>query len=211
MKLLDITQTYEAGMRHYPSIPDFQLEWVRHYDKGSGMALSRFTVTSHLGTHIDAPYHFLSNGARTIDLSLDALCGPAQVVDVRGVPRITRDVLAGCDIHTPRLIFLTDNTRLLKESDSVENVSFTPDACDYLRKAGVRLVGIDYFSVDPKGDKSRSAHLPLLSSGIIILEAVQLDGVVPGDYELWCLPLKIAEAEGAPCRAVLQTKEEFPV
>lgn len=75
MKLLDITQTYEAGMRHYPSIPDFQLEWVRHYDKGSGMALSRFTVTSHLGTHIDAPYHFLSNGARTIDLSLDALCG----------------------------------------------------------------------------------------------------------------------------------------
>ena len=211
MKLLDITQTYEAGMRHYPSIPDFQLEWVRHYDKGSGMALSRFTVTSHLGTHIDAPYHFLSNGARTIDLSLDALCGPAQVVDVRVVPRITRDVLAGCDIHTPRLIFLTDNTRLLKESDSFENVSFTPDACDYLRKAGVRLVGIDYFSVDPKGDKSRSAHLPLLSSGIIILEAVQLDGVVPGDYELWYLPLKIAEAEGAPCRAVLQTKEEFPV
>ena len=94
MKLLDITQTYEPGMRHYPSIPDFHLEWVRHYDKGSGMALSRFTTTSHLGTHIDAPYHFLSQGARTIDLPLETLCGPAQVVDARGLPCITRDVLA---------------------------------------------------------------------------------------------------------------------
>ncbi len=203
MGLIDITQTLERGMKRYPSVQDFSYEWARHYETGQGMALSRFTMTTHLGTHIDSPFHFIEDGRHVDEIPLEDLCGRAQVVDARGIGSITPAFLEGCSLRAPRLLFLTDNTDLLSANAEFENVYFEADACEMLAEMGTKLVGIDYFTVDKAGDKSHKAHFPLLKAGITILEAIRLRGVQPGEYTLMCLPLKLAALEAAPCRAVL--------
>lgn len=203
MELIDITQAYEPGMKRYGSIADFEYEWLRHYSKGSGMAISKVTVTSHLGTHIDAPYHFLEKGHRVDEIPLGTLCGMAQVIDARGRRVITEQFLQKTELGSTRLIFLTDNTDMLDREEMIENVYFSPEACHYMAGLGVRLIGIDYFSVDARGDKDRLAHKPLLCADIVILEGLILKDVKPGMYELWCLPLYLRGMEAAPCRAVL--------
>ena len=208
MEWIDITQAYEPGMRKYPSTADFEFEWLRSYEHGDGMALSRFTMTSHLGTHVDSPFHFDEKGARISDVPLEALCGHAWVLDLRGRACVEREDLAGIPGGCARVLFLTDNTRMLAEGGEFDNVYFTADACEELISCGVRLVGTDYFSVDARGDKTRAAHLPLLRAGVVILEGVQLEGVQAGPYELVCLPLKLKGLEAAPCRALLRSIEE---
>ena len=208
MEWIDITQAYEPGMRKYPSTADFEFEWLRSYERGDGMALSRFTMTSHLGTHVDSPFHFDEKGARISDVPLEALCGRAWVLDLRGRACVEREDLAGIPAGCTRVLFLTDNTRMLAEGGEFDNVYFTADACAELISRGVRLVGTDYFSVDARGDKTRAAHLPLLRAGVVILEGVQLEGVQAGPYELVCLPLKLKGLEAAPCRALLRSIEE---
>lgn len=209
MGLIDITQTLEHGMKRYPSVQDLSYEWVRHYETGQSMALSRFTMTSHLGTHIDSPFHFVEEGEHVDAIPLEELCGRAQVVDARGMSSITSGFLEGCDLRARRLLFLTDNTELLATDDEFENVYFETGACEMLAEMGTKLVGIDYFTVDKIGDKTHKAHVPLLGAGITILEAIRLNGVQPGDYMLMCLPLKLAGLEAAPCRAVLMTMQDF--
>lgn len=208
LKRIDITQTLETGMRRYASIEDFEFRWLRQYDIGDGMALSRFKMASHLGTHIDAPLHFFAGGGSVDTIPLETLCGPAQVVDATGRPCVDQAFVESLDIHHSRLLFLTDNTRLLREGGQFENVYFTPNACALMADRGVLLIGTDYFSVDRCGDKSHSSHLAILSHQIVILEAIILDGVLPGDYTLYCLPLKLKGLEGAPCRAILETSME---
>ena len=204
MELIDISQEYKCGMKRYRSMDDFNYEWLRHYDPGSGMALSRFFIPSHLGTHIDSPYHFLKNGRKIGDIPLTTLCGKVQVINASGRPCIDRRFLESLRIACPRLIFKTDNTEKLETETDFDNVYFTNDACEYLISQNVLLVGTDYFSVDARGDKERTAHMILLKSDVVILEAVVLQDVSEGEYDLYCLPLKVNELEGAPCRAVLR-------
>ncbi|MDR1902622.1 MAG: cyclase family protein [Treponema sp.] len=207
MKLIDITQTYRPGMIRYRSIEDFHFEWLRHYSQGSGMALSKFSMTSHLGTHIDSPYHFIEGGKKIGDITLETLCGKAQVINACNRTVIDRDFLESQKITAPRLLFKTDNTERLRNTADFDNVFFTEDTGEYLAVHGVILVGFDYFNVDKRGDKSRRAHRSLLSKNIVILEAVFLDGVSSGEYDLYCLPLKLDDLEGAPCRVILQEGE----
>lgn len=208
VKRIDISQTLEKGMLRYGSIEDFSFQWLRQHEKGDGLAQSRFEMNSHLGTHIDAPLHFVEGG-RTVDaIPLDTLCGPAQVLDGRGRAYINLDFLKEIDIHSPRLLFLTDNSRKLQSmGPDFDYVYFSPEACRYMVEQGVLLLGTDYFNVDRRGDKSRAAHRPLLNAGVVILEGLQLAEVSPGDYTLYCLPLKMGGLEGAPCRAILEVTE----
>lgn len=204
MEFIDISQEYKPGMKRYKSMDDFHYEWLRHYDMGSGMALSRTFITSHLGTHIDSPYHFIENGKRIGDIPLDTLCGRVQVINATGRPCIDTQFLKSLTIACPRLIFKTDNTEKLKTETDFDNVYFTDDACKYLISHKVLLIGTDYFNVDARGDKERTAHMILLKNNVVILEGTVLNEVVEGEYDLYCLPLKVDELEGAPCRAVLK-------
>ena len=204
MELIDISQEYKPGMKRYRSTDDFRYEWLRHYDKGSGMALSRLIIPSHLGTHIDSPYHFFENGRKTGDIPLETLCGMVRVIDATGRPYIDGSYLKSLNIACPRLLFRTDNTERLKTETDFEYVFFTADACEYLVSQNVLLVGTDYFNVDERGDKERKAHMVLLKNQVVILEGVVLDEVPEGEYELYCLPLKVSGLEGAPCRALLK-------
>ncbi len=203
--IIDISQTYVSGMLKYPSVADFHAKWMRHYSIGSDLALSQVTFQSHLGTHIDAPYHFIESGKRIGELPLSTFIGEAQVLDCVGYQKIDRSLLLNKYIGAPRVLFKTDNShRIAERIREFSNVFLTVDGCEYLVEKRVQLVGIDFFSVDEKGDKDHKAHFVLLGNGIPILEGINLSSVNEGFYMLSCLPLDFGKLEAAPCRAVLE-------
>ena len=208
MKYYDISETYEKGMLRYPSFKDFELVFDREYDLGNGMAQSHFEMNSHLGTHLDSPYHMIKGGKRIEDYELDRFIGKCQVVSLKGRDCIGEEDLRKIDIEAERLIFKTDNCQRIS-GGSFENVYLKEDVGTYLAALGVRLIGIDCFSVDKIGSKSYQAHLSILGNEIAILEGIFPQDVPDGIYFMICLPLKIASAEGCPCRVLLFEYEDI--
>lgn len=207
MRVFDISQTYEAGMARYPSLGDFRRTVLQDYSAGSDYALCEISMVVHLGTHIDAPYHFCKDGSRLDELDVGIFLGPAQVIEVPDDrDRIDRQFLEGVRIGSLRVLFKTRNSRpQTDENIAATNVHFTADGASCLVERGVLLVGIDGFSVDAYGAKEKSAHLAFLAHEVALLEGIMLGDVEEGEYFLSCLPLRIGEAEAAPCRAVLAT------
>ena len=208
MKYYDITQINEKGMAKYPTAADFKLTFDRDYDLGFDLSLSHFEMSSHLGTHLDSPYHMIKGGKRIEDLPLERFIGRCQVITIKNRDFICEDDLKKIDIQAERLIFKTDNYERIRQG-SVENVYIKADAGEYLASLGVGLIGIDYFSVDKNGDKTRQAHKSTLGNDMAILEGIFPQDVPDGIYFLMCLPLRNANAEGCPCRALLFEYEDI--
>lgn len=168
--------------------------------------ISHLTLGSHSGTHVDAPAH-LAGGRGTVDnLDLQQLIGPCRVIDLAGRDgMIDVAVLERLPVRgQQRLLFRTSNSGLWAQDAFVEEfVALTTDAADYLVECGVKLVGIDYLSVEAY-DGDGSVHRTLLDAGVILLEGLNLLDIERGDYELVCLPLRLSGGDGAPCRAVLR-------
>ncbi|HEY0174100.1 MAG TPA: cyclase family protein, partial [Pyrinomonadaceae bacterium] len=165
-------------------------------------------------THIDAPAHFIEGAPGLASLPLDALVGEARVVEIPSDARaveekhVQSEALGGAS----RVLFKTRNSDFWGERDGRFREDFTyiePSAARALAGAGVRLVGFDYLSVEKFGSEDFETHMALLGSGVVIVEGLDLRGVAPGLYELFCLPLKIVagSGDGAPARAVLRTLE----
>ena len=162
----------------------------------------------HVGTHIDAPWHFIPGGKTVEELDLNKLVGNAYVVGFPGVTEISREMLE--KTHIPddisRLLLKTDNSKQWTEGNrkfKPDFVAITPDAAEWLVENDFVLVGIDYLSIQKFGDTSLT-HEALLEAEIIIVEGLNLAHVDEGTYELYCLPLKLADADGAPARALLR-------
>ena len=172
---------------------------------GERNRVTTLRLTTHTGTHVDAPYHFLEDGPTVDRLDLDILIGPAAVYDFRGRTVITAEMLAQAGVGSvPRILLRTDNSRWIRTGPlPAVPAHLTEDAARYLIDKGVRLVGIDGLTVD--GPDTAVAHSALLRAGVIILETLDLSHVAAGDYELICLPLRIAGVDGAPARAILRT------
>jgi len=139
-------------------------------------------------------------------LALDVLIGPARVVDVGEVPVIDRDVVEGLDLQgITRLLFKTSNSQLWQmPTRFVESyVYLEAEAAERLVELGIKLVGIDYLSIEKFNFDRPATHLALLTHGVVIVEGLNLSGIVAGDYELICLPLKIKDGDGGPARVVL--------
>jgi arylformamidase len=172
---------------------------------GGRTRVTTLRLTTHTGTHVDAPYHFLEDG-RTVDqLPLDDLLGPAAVYDLRGQTAITADMLATAGVGSlPRVLLRTDNSRWVRTGPlPAIPAHLTEDAARYLVEQGTRLVGVDGLAVD--GPDTAVAHAALLRAGVIILETLDLSEIEPGDYDLICLPLNLVELDGSPARAVLRS------
>jgi arylformamidase len=196
-------------MPTWPGEPGPALSPVARIAEGAPANVSRLTLGLHTGTHVDAPWHFLDGGSTTEALSLSVLCGPARVVSIEdprqiGVSELERAGLAGAT----RVLFRTRNGRLWEEDAFREDYVFiAPDAARWLVDQGVRLVGIDYLSVEEfHGDAARTHHA-LLGAGVVIVEGLDLREPPPGDYELFCLPLKVVGGDGAPARVVLVSRD----
>lgn len=206
MRLLDISVSVRPGMPVYEGDPDVTVRRIATMADGALCNVSRLDCGVHTGTHVDAPLHFI-DGAPGVDaLPLDALIGPASVVDATGV-RGDIDAAALRTLAIPesatRLLFKTPNSGLWAHDGFSPNfIGLTEDAAALLVERGAVLAGIDYLSIAPPGDPAPT-HLVLLRAGIVVLEGLDLRQVRPGPYRLICLPLRLAGADGAPARAVL--------
>jgi arylformamidase len=193
-------------MPFYPGDPGAEIKPVRSIEDGHVANLSELELGSHTGTHIDAPRHFEPGGTTVDDMALDTLVGPARVVDLSAADdEITRAGLESAGAAgAERVLLKTRNSSLWSKTEfSTDYVALSPDAADYLVESGIKLVGIDYLSIERFHSDDYHVHHALLGAGIVILEGIDLSGVSAGDYELICLPLKIRGGDGAPARAVL--------
>jgi arylformamidase len=204
--IIDISVPLLPGMAIYAGDPHLSLERVASLDEGATANVSRLDMGVHTGTHIDAPIHFLPDGAAAEHLALETLIGPAQVVDATaGTGHLDAATLASLEITVgvERVLFKTRNSALW-ESGRFETgfIGLTADGAEWLVARGVQLVAVDYLSVAPYGDPTPT-HRALLGAGVVILEGIDLRGVEPGPYRLICLPLRLVGSDGAPARAIL--------
>jgi len=180
-------------------------------EKGAHANVSRLNVGVHIGTHVDAPHHFMNDGRTIEKLSLDVLTGPCYVTQLPdGVEAITAEALDGISLpaDTMRILFGTSNSRLWSRGEmefQEDFVAVTEDGANWLVDRGIRLVGVDYLSVAPYGD-SVPTHTILLQAGVVVIEGLDLSAVPRGFYDLYCLPLKLLGSEGAPARTILIQK-----
>ena len=208
MKILDISVSLNPKLPVWPGDPQIVIEQYRRISEGSASNDSRIACSVHSGTHIDAPAHFIENGTTVEHLPLDVLIGSAIVVELLNDDIITPKILEALTLpaETKRLLFKTKNSALWTQPDhrfKPNFVALSADAAAWLVEKGVRLVGIDYLSVQLFADTESLTHQILLEAGVIIVEGLNLQNVQQGSYQLVCLPLKLAGSEGAPARAIL--------
>lgn len=181
---------------------------TKRMDKGDPYNLSRLDFNLHTGTHVDAPLHFLQNGTTVEKLPLDVFVGPCYVAHLPDTADITVDELVDLNLSSgiERLLLRTRNSELWATNTTEfkkDFVALTHDAAQWIVDKGIKLIGVDYLSVQRYHDDART-HQILLGADVIALEGLNLSGIKPGFYELICLPLKLVGAEGAPARAVLR-------
>lgn len=207
MNFYDITVPISTELPVYPGDPRIELERVMSLENGDIANVTKLSCSTHIGTHVDPPSHFIAGAMPLDQLPLETLIGTARVIDVGDVRTIDAATLSRCDLDgAMRILFKTRNSTFWPEEKSFREdfVYIEPDAAAILVECGVRLVGIDYLSVEKFNFDEPETHLILLGAGIIIVEGLALRDVPPGDYELTCLPLKIKDGDGSPARVVLR-------
>ena len=177
-------------------------------EDGGTANVSHLSCSVHTGTHVDAPRHFIEGAPAVDQMALDVLLGPAHVCYLPGAERIYPSDLErlGLPQHAERLLLRTRNSELWARNVTEftpDYVALTAEAAQWLVRRGIRLIGVDYLSVQLFDDPEPTTHRTLLAAGVIIIEGLNLHNVAPGVYHLVCLPLRLAGADGAPARAVL--------
>ncbi len=208
MTIHDISLTISHEMPIWPGDPEVELSQLSFIDRGANANVSLLSFGVHTGTHVDAPHHFLNDGRTVESLPLDVLTGPCYVLQLPDdVDAITEEVLARTPLPqgVSRLLFGTRNSKWWAAGENTFQTDFvgvTEEGAQWLVEHGVKLVGVDYLSVAPY-KQSRPTHVILLEAGVVIVEGLNLSQVPRGFYDLYCLPLKIADSDGAPARAIL--------
>jgi arylformamidase len=210
----DATATLDpATTPVYEGDAPMNFEFLKDMRKGDALTLSKYSLGAHSGTHIDAPMHFVRDGASIDKVPLQPLIGPARVIEIPdGIQVINATEL---NRHrwrgAPRVLFRTRSSLRgwMKSATFHRDFAYiAPDAAQLLADAGVQLVGIDYISAEQFGAPAPMTHRILLGKGIPIVEGLALEGVRAGDYDLIVLPMKVGAHEGAPARAVLRKRSQ---
>ena len=211
MRIHDISLPVSPSLPVWPGDPAIELEQTQSMASGAEYNLTRLNSSVHIGTHVDAPLHFVSDGRSVDQLPLDVLTGLCYVVQLPdGVDSITAEVLDGVPLAegTTRILFGTRNSHLWARGETEFQPDFaaiTEDGAEWLVRRGIQLVGVDYLSVAPYED-AVPTHRVLLQAGVIVVEGLNLSQIPRGFYSLYCLPLKLVGAEGAPARAILVSR-----
>jgi arylformamidase len=206
MKLIDVSVPLDANLPTYPGNTPFSLEAVQRIARGDHANLSSLHLSAHSGTHVDAPRHFIDDAPGTEALGLDLLIGRARVVEVTTRKGITAADLETFDLSEDvRVLIKTSNSRLWGQPEFHSGfIGVAESGAHYLVDHGVKVVGVDYLSVEEYKAPGAPAHHLLLGAGIIVIEGLNLRDVDPGVYEMYCLPLRIVGGDGAPARVVLR-------
>jgi len=208
MKIHDISIDLSPSTVRWEGDPPMQIKQVLDLSAGAAYNLSEIEMSVHLGSHMDAPRHFLQDGALIEDFPLELLVGETQVLAIPDLAKsITAELLRTLPIRAgiKRMLFKTRNSHFWKTTPhdfQDDFISLSLDGADHLISLGIQLVGIDYLSISP-ADDFRPVHARLMEEGIAIIETLDLSEVQAGFYTLVCLPLKLKGVEGAPVRAIL--------
>jgi arylformamidase len=206
MKIYDVSVEVNPKMHVYPGDPKFRSRQMKALDKDS-YQLFKIMMGNHAGTHVDAPAHFLKEGATIEDLPLELMNGRARVVEIHNnekvdVPELEQLMLA----DDFRVLFKTRNSLIWNSRKKFRKnyIYLTEGAANYLAESGIKLIGFDYLSIDQFGSSSHPAHKTLLGNSVILIEGLNLAEVEEGHYELLCLPLRLTGLDAAPARVVLK-------
>ncbi len=206
--IFDISVPLSPDLCVWPGDTPVEVSPLTRISDGDTANVSRLVCTSHTGTHVDAPWHFVDKGKKLEQIPLSRWVGPCWVAAFSDeVERIEPDNLnaAGIPSGTERLLLRTANSRLWRRQNHFETdyVGISPEAARWVVDRGIRLIGIDYLSIEPFEEPGFHAHRTLLENEVLILEGLNLSEVPSGAYQLLCLPLRLAVGDGAPARALL--------
>lgn len=213
MKIYDVTFPISAETPIYEGDPKAEIKMVNSLENGDAANVSQICCGVHTATHVDAPNHFIEGTKRVHELDLNVLIGDCLVIEIdESIAAIDAEHVETIE-NTERILFKTRNSAFWNEPEKGFRKDFTyiiPEAAEILVEKGVKLVGIDYLSVEKFGSEDFLTHLTLLKNEVIILEGLDLREVSGGNYELICLPLKYigGKGDGAPARTVLREKSE---
>jgi arylformamidase len=208
MRIYDVSVPLSAALPAWPGDPAIEIQEWRTLANGDGANVSVVHFGAHSGTHVDAPAHFIEGAKKVESLELEALIGEAEVIEVPEDCRVIDEEMIST--NSARVLFKTRNSSFWTGDLADFRTDFTYlslAAAEKLARQGVKLVGIDYLSIEQFGSENHETHRALLSREVVILEGLNLIEVPAGKYELICLPLRLRGqlGDGAPARAVLRT------
>jgi arylformamidase len=204
--IYDVSVLLRPGMPTYAGEPGPKLEHLKQIANGDSANVTALSLGSHTGTHVDAPHHFLDGRPTVEAMSLEALIGPVQVIELTEQRHVTAADLETSSIatNTTRLLLKTTNSRFWEDDEfHTDFVGLTGDAAQWLVDRHFVLVGVDYLSIERFRTPEHEVHKTLLGANVVIVEGLDLRVVSPGEYTIACAPLKVVGADGAPARVFL--------
>lgn len=207
MRWIDITQPLENGMAVWPGDTEFsfRLAWTK--EQSGSVNVGSLQMSTHTGTHVDAPFHFDQEGKKIVDFDPELFVGTARLIHLPERAIITVEDVKCHDLTGVSRLLIRTGAWMDRKLFPQQIPPLAPELAPYLQEQGIRLIGVDLPSVDLLDSKDLPAHHALHRHGIAILEGLVLDSVAEGDYELIALPLKIVDGDASPVRAVLRVKE----
>ncbi|HYZ10453.1 MAG TPA: cyclase family protein [Actinomycetota bacterium] len=207
-RVIDVSLGVGPDLPTWPGDPGVEVVPTARLARGDQANVSELRMGSHTGTHVDPPVHFIDGEASIDALPLETLVGTAVVADLRGSEGIGPAELDALDLRAgvERLLCRTDNSDRWASAVAEfpdDYVAITPDGARWIAERGLRLVGVDFLSVERDGPPDFPVHRTLLGAGVIVVEGLDLSKVEPGPYTLVCAPLKVIGGDGAPARALL--------
>lgn len=202
--IIDLSIVVDERMPVWPGDAAFSRTAASSIARGDACNVTQMRMGTHMGTHVDAPYHFIEDGAKLHEIPLEVFCGRAYVLDLSHVNTLIQPQhLAGLPQDAGRVLLKTANSAWIGSGPfRTDYCALSIEAARLLVDRGIRLIGIDAFSIAPFTD-TLTVHKIVLGADVCALETICLRGVAQGWYQLWCLPLNIHGADGAPARAVL--------
>ena len=205
-RIYDISVPVRTGGLIYPGNPEITIELQQAIARGAGANVSKVSLGSHTGTHVDAARHFFDDGETVDQIDLARFIGPAILIEFEStLMSIGARDLEARDLngHT-RVLLRTRNSGFVTDPEFRKDYTFlAPDGAELLVSRGVELVGIDYLSIEQFHSGHHRTHRTLLENGVVIVEGLNLSAVPPGEYAFICLPLRLDGLDGSPSRAVL--------
>ncbi len=207
--MIDVTVAMHRNMVVWPGDPPFSEEFISDLAEGAHAAVRRLSFSTHTGTHLDAPSHFIHEGGGVDSVPLSSLMGPVTVIDTGNVESITgKDLERWMPQAVPsRILFKTRNSdrQIIDQPIFIEDfVALEESAAHWLIEHHVTTVGIDYFSIEPFHNPGYPVHHILLKNATAVIEGLRLIGVEPGVYRLVALPLRVQGLDGSPMRVILE-------
>ena len=210
--IIDISIEISEQLPVWPGEKGVVIQQTRVMDEGDSCNVSFFTMGMHAGTHVDVPLHFVRDGKDTASVELDRFVGRAKVFEFNSKVEVGVTDLQGLDITKDDIVLLKvlKNEKLLSDNAFHKDyVYLSTEAASFLVRKGIKAVGINYFSIEKFNLPGNTTHKMLLENGVVIIEGLKLEAVLPGEYQVICFPLKLKGGNGSPARAVLVRQEKL--